>query len=1240
MARRTSIRNSTVLLTLKSQKDEILTFNKNLDMIDKYINTKVTRTLKLESEGCTKIQEITPNNLLFQNLIHIKRFNIDSSIEETFTFPSEVLTYSLSKDKILVLFSDSFRILDFNFNEIFTIAYDIEFKCGVIKNRGKGIVTGDVEGNLCMWDLINEELDKSVLAHECGITQVGFSELQKFVVSLGQDRVLKVWDKKLQLLMQTDAVRSKNIMEVVNEYIFFSDRVLKIGENEVFTHFELFKQSIQFQVGALAVSKDNKYFAVYDNKLSVYEFGTNILRFKCKCKVTDPTYICFSIDGFRVYVSNGNRVEVIKLFEDFGIKNLKLLRINPIFMVSHGSHVYLTDSYNIYHYEDSSKDLNKVYEAKKMLIIAQNDISKTSVIKKPLTISSYLKSERSIELPDTANRGSSTERESRNRGVSHADRTTIGFSLKEKKISSKIYGKKFSLLIMSDQSVEIFDGDDNEGTIIHSGGNLSILEANSEAFLVYDKVEVKVYELYTFAYEIFSLMVTDLKAAALGQQSEFILLMFENYFELHNIKTRENSRFTVIDLMKVDFFGSSSKFYAVSRECFVQVYETGDQFPLGSFQVENKVFTGTAHTSRSIYLLLSSDAGIEICSLQDYCYLATIPICNLTTFSLSIREKKIYYCCSNVLFSMNNPLETSSFEPLLLNFTEFSFDIWKWISTLINNDRSLGSQTSAHKDFVIMPFCISQVLLLSNSGQKLLLKKAIRSGCTYLRYQNPTLSPLTVAICRRNKDIIASLMKEIIYAASLDPNVFSRVEDDLIELNYKGSNRNLSYFYENIFYTPSHEYDSLAVLKTQPFVALLSSTTQILNSNFLIPSYSGSDLVEFRVSSIRFKIDEFTHDSVEFLDSIIWSSSPEILKTPIIQAILLHKWKSVEPLIYFQLAVFASHLFILTLFASSARNELFVVIVLSIFNTFFMLCEIPLILHGPINYIFDPWNVLDSGRILISYFFYIVFFFADDHDTLLENLCLLVIVLLSWIRGLAFFRIFKRTRYLIGIILEVFIDVIPFIIVLFYCIMSFAFVGYSLDVKFTFVEPENAYWQLVDEWSIQYLLNFGDIDTDGYTFVDWIQFFGSSILNTLIMMSMIIALMGNTYERVQELAVIAEYKEMASYILEIESMLLWLQLNSKKKYFQFCFSRTQLEIGEEEEIIDEKIKKIKEKVVSFASEFQVLKEETEKSTLECKDILDSSLEQSSKQIEEIFTITRNLNDQIKSTIKTPRISLK
>lgn len=70
------------------------------------------------------------------------------------------------------------------------------------------------------------------------------------------------------------------------------------------------------------------------------------------------------------------------------------------------------------------------------------------------------------------------------------------------------------------------------------------------------------------------------------------------------------------------------------------------------------------------------------------------------------------------------------------------------------------------------------------------------------------------------------------------------------------------------------------------------------------------------------------------------------------------------------------------------------------------------------------------------------------------------------------------------------------------------------------------------------MTNFGQFDTESYDKIEWLQFITSTFLNTLIMMTMIIALMSSTFEKVQEMSLIADYKEMANYITEIESIFL------------------------------------------------------------------------------------------------------
>lgn len=1263
MSRRSTVRHSTVLSTIKTQNEEINSFTKHLGYIEKYINSKVTSLFSLDSDSNSKIIEFKKDFLLVQDQQNVKFVNAEQHEPNPVHFDKNVLHIATSLKKILVLFSDSWKVLDENLNEKSSIyPQPYNFLCGKINQIGKTLVTGSSNGQVILWDVVNADIRYKTESTDSEIIQVGIFEAQKWYLSICKAGSLVVRDKKLVEVMRFDGkLRKKEMMEISGSFICFPDRILKLTQSGIQVHFELFKQSVQFDVSAIAISHDSKYLAIYDNRLSIYETESTELKFKYKSKISHIKSICFSQDNFKFFICNGDKIEVLKLFENFDNKKLKDLKLVPTHIVSHGNYVYFSDSQNIsYFYEDEGVELR--YGAGKMVrIVMQNDKSKTVSINKkkyqPIIPKIEEDAEEAVEgvennenllNPEEEEKifkageepGFLSERKERKRFSSDTQRVIPGLSLKSKAQSIKYFGRKFSILVLDDQGVKMVEGDDYDGTYLCQAPNITFLAANDDGFLISDSASFRVFQYFPQD-EIFTANLANIKTACISSKLDYAAVLTPSSLQVFNLSNSSSYSILMSDLEFCHFFSDDLRFYTVSHNCAINIFELNEASAEGTISVQDRVFTGCSSASGSnhYYLFLSSDQGIEICSVQDFCHLTTIPIPGLTRFCLSPRAKKIFYCCSNELFSMNNPIQTSQFEPIILNFSTFSFDQWKWINSILTNDRSLSTVTSALADFIIMPSCISQVLLLAQGGHKQLLKSAVRSGSKYLRSEHKSLSPLTIAICRKNKEIIATLMKEIIFAANSDPNVFLRVEDDLAELNYKGSNRNLMYFYENIFYEPRKTYDSVAVLREQPFVGVLSPSSEISTMDFLIPSDQNSDLIEFRVSALRFKIEDFTADSVEFLDSIIWSASPEILKTPVIQSILLYKWNQVSFLIYYQLIVFAGYLLVLTLFVSSLRNEPIAVWVLMIFNTFFLVCEIPLINYQPYNYIMDAWNVLDSSRILLVYIFGVFYWLSDSQDSFVAGLMLTIIILLSWIRGLAFFRIFKRTRYLVRIILEVFIDVIPFILVLSYCILSFAFVGYSLDIETVDFDKASSYELLIDEFNLQYLLNFGDINTENYSFVDWVQFFGASTLNSLIMMSMIIALMGNTYERVDDLATIAEYKEMASYILEIESMLLWLNFKSKKKYFQFCYSRTKLEIGEEQAVIDEKLKKMKEKVNGFYTEISALKQEREKSSSECKAILESSYDHSTHQITEILNSLSSSNESLKQSLSSKSSSL-
>eukprot|EP00358_Blepharisma_japonicum_P004281 CAMPEP_0202954858 /NCGR_PEP_ID=MMETSP1395-20130829/51184_1 /ASSEMBLY_ACC=CAM_ASM_000871 /TAXON_ID=5961 /ORGANISM="Blepharisma japonicum, Strain Stock R1072" /LENGTH=143 /DNA_ID=CAMNT_0049670711 /DNA_START=2112 /DNA_END=2541 /DNA_ORIENTATION=+ len=96
-------------------------------------------------------------------------------------------------------------------------------------------------------------------------------------------------------------------------------------------------------------------------------------------------------------------------------------------------------------------------------------------------------------------------------------------------------------------------------------------------------------------------------------------------------------------------------------------------------------------------------------------------------------------------------------------------------------------------------------------------------------------------------------------------------------------------------------------------------------------------------------------------------------------------------------------------------------------------------------------------------------------------------------------------------------------------------------------------------------------------------------------MNMLIALMGDTYSRVQESAHVADMREMALFILELESVLVWRRDRGRKEYFQLC---TVNEVDDEDEETDlqtfweEKLEELAKKVALIGNEISLIEKRT------------------------------------------------
>ena len=144
-----------------------------------------------------------------------------------------------------------------------------------------------------------------------------------------------------------------------------------------------------------------------------------------------------------------------------------------------------------------------------------------------------------------------------------------------------------------------------------------------------------------------------------------------------------------------------------------------------------------------------------------------------------------------------------------------------------------------------------------------------------------------------------------------------------------------------------------------------------------------------------------------------------------------------------------------------------------------------------------------------------------------------------WLKIFYYLRIFRPTSSFIRMIIEMFKDIRVFLLIFFIGIFAFANFYYILDqgnsekVVGIF---EGSYGGAV---IYTYMQALGELGYDGFggsQFPElyWGIFSMSTILLTITMLNLLIAIMGDTFERVQEVAHEAQAKEICSFIEEYD----------------------------------------------------------------------------------------------------------
>lgn len=565
-------------------------------------------------------------------------------------------------------------------------------------------------------------------------------------------------------------------------------------------------------------------------------------------------------------------------------------------------------------------------------------------------------------------------------------------------------------------------------------------------------------------------------------------------------------------------------------------------------------------TGNGEYICIGTGNDISLWSVTDQLCLGSLKVSSsVSKIEIDSKQENIYISSDNKIVKLKNFLDMRN-NMHIHGPSKYSFKLVSMLrATLKTNKDAEVLYDKSLNDWVIYPWRLNILHIFSHYDDTIRIKACLEDNCKFFNArlgessQDYTVNPISITFERKNKGALELLTNAVGDMAEQDPYIFLRIEKDLPSLNYLAP-KSLPNLYKQAFLTATNpKLPKFGVLSQRlKSVAKISSSPEINPDEFIYKS-TRSGLFKHKEEAIIFKCSGFrlvsspgSNGSIEFLKSLTACENPDVFRSPLIHAFLMYKWDRVKWFIFAQTILHLVIMLLLCIDAGILREDTTVMILILIANIFIFLWELFQLSIGPKSYFTEIWNLLDITRIILIFIYVISGWYLDDKGWL--TFLLALTMFLSMVRTGSLFRLFRRTRYLIRMIQEIVWDMWPFLIVYFYSIFSFAWLFLVLDESNGKDETDS----YSSSWLKVYMFNFGQYDTGSYEVLQWISLIVTTTVNPLLMMNLLIAVMGDTYDRVQQDIVVADLKEIASQLYDIESVMFWRRNKGRPTYFQIC----------------------------------------------------------------------------------------
>ena len=515
-------------------------------------------------------------------------------------------------------------------------------------------------------------------------------------------------------------------------------------------------------------------------------------------------------------------------------------------------------------------------------------------------------------------------------------------------------------------------------------------------------------------------------------------------------------------------------------------------------------------------------------------------------FAFDPDEKYIIVSNSNGIFRTISPISNGI--PIIID-NNINIPKIKYFLTEKRN------KPLANDSWIIAPYMVNSLHYYAYENTKSCLKKAMLNGSPYL--SSVVGTPIRISILKGNTEATGAIISQLKIRVSKDVYALETIGAHLIQLN-KGGFKGLDELYTAcLIDSPQPKLPDSCSEKVELPVISYALTNHIHAEDFIGPIVDdGAQRISFLISTIRMNLEPGSKESIDFLESLLDCSNTDIFKTKFIQTILYDKWEQVRWINYTNALVFITYLATLSyhiILRDKGENDHTCLIIALVANILLFLYEVVQMGLDPLEYIKGIWNYIDLSR---AGFFYAYFIYTVGYDNDIEWL-LIVVTILSWTRGITLFALSTSTRYMVGLIGSVLIDIIPFAIVVFYSIVAFFFINLSAG-KGDADLGINMYQSYMDA--------IGNFNTDEANAFQFVFVVVASIFNLIIMMNLLISIIGSTYGTVNDEALVEDLKQLTDLIIESESLLFTKRNSKKKTILQICELYTPPEIVGAEEL--------------------------------------------------------------------------